>query len=175
MAKTKSQKKEILKNLEEKIKTAKSIVFASFNALGVKDNNQLRKDLKREGGEYYVAKKTLLNLAMKNGGYEEMKTSEMPGQLAAVFSYEDEIAPAKVIDQFRKKNEGKIEFLGGILENKFLSAAETAELANIPSKPELYARIVGSLNAPISGLVNVMAGNLRSLVYVLKAIEESKK
>jgi len=67
-----------------------------------------------------------------------------------------------------------VSFLGGILEGKFLSKEEVLALAKLPSKQELYAKVVGSLNAPISGFVNVLAGNIRGLVNVLKAIEEKK-
>ncbi|PIV52072.1 50S ribosomal protein L10, partial [Candidatus Falkowbacteria bacterium CG02_land_8_20_14_3_00_36_14] len=70
---------------------------------------------------------------------------------------------------------GKIDFLGGILENKFISAEEVSNLAKLPSKQELYAKIVGSIKSPLRGLVNALSGNFRNLVYVLKAIAESKK
>ena len=90
------------------------------------------------------------------------------------FGYEDEVVPAKIVDEFKKTHEEQINFIGGVLENNFLSAEKIQELAKLPSKQELYAKIVGSLNAPISGFVNVLAGNMRNLVYVLKAIEEKK-
>lgn len=174
MPKTKAQKQVILEGLEEKVKSAKSVVFAKFNKLLVKENEDLRRRLKAEGGEYYVAKKTLLNLAFKNNN-QEVDFKAMDGQIAAVFGYKDEVAPAKVVDTFRKELEGdKISFLGGVLENKFIQAEMVETLAKLPSKKELYAKMVGSLNAPISGFVNVLAGNLRGLVTVLKAIGDKK-
>ena len=176
MPKSKVQKQEILRSLEEKIENAKSIVFAGFNALGVKDNEVLRDQLRQEKGEYYVAKKTLLSLALKNKGLDSLDTKTLDGKIAAVFSYEDEVAAAKVLDNFRKDKEKseKLYFLGGILEGKLLDKAEIEAVAKLPSKTELYAKLVGSLNAPVSGFVNALAGNLRNLVYVLKAIEEKK-
>lgn len=174
MAKTKDQKKEILENLTEKIKRAKSIIFASFNRLGVKENEELRKRLKDEKGEYYVVKKTLLDLAFKESQIKDLHVKDFDGQIAAIFGFGDEVMPAKIVDQFKKDHKEKIEFVGGILENKFMSIAEVQTLAKLPSKQGLFAKIVGSINAPISGLVNSLAGNLRNLVYVLKAVENKK-
>ncbi|MFZ4649045.1 MAG: 50S ribosomal protein L10 [Patescibacteria group bacterium] len=174
MPKTKIQKQEILRSLEAKIGKSKSIVFAGFNALGVKDNEELRAKLRTENGEYFVAKKTLMNLAFKNQGIEGLNARGFDGKVAAIFSYEDEVSPAKAVFTFAKGKEDKIFFLGGLLEGKILSKEEVIALAQLPSKTELYAKLVGSLNAPISGFVNALAGNLRNFVYVLKAIEEKK-
>lgn len=174
MPKSKIQKGEIMRDLTARIKKSKSIVFAGFNALGVKDNEVLRAQLRAENGEYYVAKKTLLGRALKEQGIENLDTKSLDGKLAVIFSYEDEVAPAKVVDAFRKDKEDKIFFLGGILEGKLLSKTEVEALAKLPSKHELHARLVGTLNAPISGFVNVLAGSIRNLVNVLKAIEEKK-
>lgn len=175
MPKNKIQKGEIFRNLSEKIKKSKSIVFAGFNALGVKDNEALRDKLRNEKSEYYVAKKTLINLALKENKLD-IDVRNFDGKVAAVFSYEDEVAPAKILGNFRKDKdkENRIFFLGGILEGKLLSKDQVEALAKLPSKTELYAKMVGSLNAPISGFVNALAGNLRNLVNVLKAIEEKK-
>lgn len=174
MPKTKEQKKNILADIEDKISRAKSVVFANFKGLGVKENEELRTKLKFENSEYYVAKKTLLGLAYKNKGIDSLDIDNFSGQVATVFGYDDEVAPAKIIDQFKKDNQDKIDFIGGILEGKYIDAEKVGSLAKLPSKIELYAKLVGSINAPVSGLVNVLAGNLRNLVYVLKAIEEKK-
>ncbi len=175
MPKNKIQKQEIFRNLNEKIKKSKSMVFAGFNALGVKDNENLRAILRKENSEYYVAKKTLMNLAFKANKLD-INIRDFDGKVAAIFSYEDEIAPAKILGEFRKDKdkENRVFFLGGILEGKLLSKQEVEALSKLPSKTELYAKLVGSLNAPISGFVNVLAGNIRNLVNVLKAIEEKK-
>jgi large subunit ribosomal protein L10 len=174
MPKSKAQKKEILKDLDEKIKKSKSVAFVSFNGLTVKETSVLRKELRAANGEYFVAKKTLVDLAFKDSGIADLDVRGLEGQMATIFSFSDEVAPIKIIDLFKKDKEGKIEFLGGILENKFLNKAEMSALAKLPGKQELYAQIVGSLNAPISGFVNALAGNLKNLVYVLKAIEGKK-
>jgi large subunit ribosomal protein L10 len=176
MPKSKLQKQEILRDLKEKISKSKSVVFAQFNTLTVKDNEVLRKDLKKENSEYYVAKKTLFEIAFKEKNISEGAIRGFDGKIAAIFGYGDEVAPAKVVDKFLhdKEKENKIAFVGGIIADKFMSAAEMKQIAKLPSKLELYSQLVGSLNAPISGFVNVLAGNMRGLLTVLKAIEEKK-
>jgi large subunit ribosomal protein L10 len=174
MPKSKIQKAEILRDLDEKIKKSKSIVFASFDGLEVKDNEELRNNLKKEKGEYYVSKKTLLDLAFKNNKVNDLDIKNLPGKIATVFAYEDEVSPAKVVLNFKKKHEGKIEFIGGILDGKVINKEDVEKIATLPGKQELYAKLVGSLNSPVSGFVNVLSGNLRGLVTVLKAISEKK-
>ncbi|MFH1412549.1 MAG: 50S ribosomal protein L10 [bacterium] len=174
MAKTKKQKKNMLADMADKMNKAKSIVFASFDALGVKDNEDLRKELKQENSEYYVAKKTLFNLALKDAKLENIDVKNFSGQLAVIFGYDDEVAPAKIIAKFDKSHPGKIEFMGGILENRFIEPDQVMALSKLPSKQELYANLVRSINVPFS-MVNALAGNFRNLVYVLNAVGESKK
>ncbi len=172
MPKTREEKKKILEGVIDKIKRSKSIVFTRFTNLEVKESEELRKELRKENSEYLVAKKTLLNLAFKDLNIEGLDAKDLDGQVATIFGFGDEVLPAKIVDKFKKANAQKIEFVGGFLENKFLSGAEMAAVATLPGKQELYAKIVGSINAPVSGFVNALAGNLRNLVYVLKAIEE---
>ena len=174
MPKSKEQKRTILIELGEKIAKAKSIIFTKYSGLTVKENEVLRTLLRKEDNEYYVAKKTLFGLALKDKAIDGLDVKKFEGQVAAIFGYSDEVAPAKIVSQFKKDKEGKIEFIGGILENKFLSAADVTSLAKLPGKQELYSKIVGSINAPVSGFVNALAGNIRNLVQVLKAVSEKK-
>ena len=175
MAKTKEQKKEILNKLTQKIDKARSIIFIKFDYLGVKENDDIRRKLKEENSEYYVAKKTLLDIVFKGKDNKDINVKDFAGKIAVVFGYEDEVAPAKIIHGFKKENEDKVEFIGGILDNKFMTSEEVSALALLPSKQELYAKLVGSLSAPTTKFVNVLTGNTRKLVYVLSAIKEAKE
>ena len=170
---TKNQKIELVKGLTEKIKVAKSAVFVDYKGLKVKDSTDLKKSLRAEGVHYVVVRKTLLDIALKNAGIEGISIKGMEGQVAIAISNTDEVAAAKIIDIFAKTNEN-IKFLGGVLGTQIMSAAEVKALAKIPSKQQLLGQLVGTLNAPISGFVNVLAGNLRGLVQVLNAISEVK-
>lgn len=174
MPKSKQQKRDILQALSAKLERSKSVIFAKFDKLSVSENNDLRQKLKDESNEYYVIKKTLLQRALDKQKIEGVDVKAFDGRVAAVFGYEDEVSPAKVVADFKKSHEEQIGFVGGILEKKFLDANAVDRLSKLPSKEELYAKVVGSLNAPVSGFVNVLAGNLRGLVTVLKAIEDKK-
>ena len=168
---TKDQKKQIVKDLSEKIKSAKSVVFADFRGLKVKDLNELKRELRKADSSFKVLKKTLMNIALKDAKIE-YDTKKLEGQIAMSFSA-DEITAAKIIDTFSKKNEN-IKILGGILGTQVMDAAQVKSLAKLPGKVELLAKLVGTINAPVSGFVNVLAGNLRGLVQVLKAISETR-
>jgi len=173
MAKTREQKEKTLGELEEKFAKIKAAVFVSFKGLKVKDATALRNILRKEKIDYEVAKKTLLKLALQKTGLEGVDPKKLEGNIAVAFGYDDEVTPAKILNNFKSKNEA-LKILGGILENKYIDSAKVVELANIPSRPELLAKLVGSIDSPVSGFVNVLAGNLRGLVQVLKAVSEKK-
>lgn len=170
MAQTKEQKKTIINDLAEKLKTAKAVVFSDYKGLIVKDMTALRRELNKEGADLKVAKKTLVNLAFKKAGME-VDVKKMEGQLAVAISEKDEVAAAKIIAAASKNNEN-LKIIGGLLGDKEVSADEVKALAKLPSKEELLAKLVGTINAPVSGFVNVLAGNIRNFVQVLKAISE---
>jgi len=169
MALTKQQKQKILEDLKEKLDKQKAILFADFTGLKVKDFSNLRKKLKKEGSELKVAKKTLFGLALKNAGFE-IPLKKMNGEITAVFDYEDELAAAKTVYQFTETNKN-LKILGGIFEQKFIEAEKLIELAKLPTKKELLGRLIGSISAPLSGFINVLEGNIKSLVYVLSSIK----
>lgn len=172
MAQTKLQKEEIVKNLAAKLKASKAVVFSDYKGLQVKDMTVLRRELRASGIDLKVLKKTLISLALKDAGIE-VDVKKLEGQIAIAISSGDEVAAAKIIAKAAKANEN-LKIVGGILGVKELSAAEVNALAKLPSKEELLAKLVGTLNAPVSGFVNVLAGNLRGLVNVLKAVADAK-
>lgn len=174
MPKTKMQKQEDLRSLEVRIKEAKSVVFASYNALGVKESEELRNQLRAEQGGMIIAKKTLLSRALQSAAIEGADVKTFEGQIAVLFSNLDEVGAANLLKKFKIANKDKVEFAGGILEGKFINKASVIALADLPSKHELLSRLVGTINAPVSGFVNVLAGNLRGLVNVMNAISDSK-
>lgn len=170
MAKSKAQKEATVTSLVEKIGRAKSLVFTRYAGVTVKVVTELRRKCRAEQVEYLVAKKTLMGRAFK--------TVKLPvdpltfdGEVATLFGYDDEVAPARILAQFAKDHPALKPF-GGVLEQRFVDASKIAELSALPSKPELLAQAVGSIAAPLSGIVNVLVGNLRGLVQVLKAISQ---
>lgn len=170
---TKKQKQELVNDLAARLKEAKSAVFVDFKGLNVKDTTELKRALRKAQVEYEVVRKTLLDIALKQAGVEGAEARKLEGQIAVSFSAVDEVTPAKIIDTFAKKNEN-VKMVGGVLESKIMDAAQVKALAKVPSKEELLAQLVGTLNAPVSGFVNVLAGNIRGLVQVLGAIKQQK-
>jgi len=173
MAKTRQQKETELQYLQEKLKAAKSVIFAGASKLTVSDTEGLRRSLREQGGEVKVAKKRLLALALEKEGMPKADTANTKGNITLAFGIEDEVSPAKVFANFAKDNENLV-ILGGILEQQYIDATRVKALASLPSRDELIAKTVGTIKAPISGFVNVLAGNLRNFVYVLNAIKETK-
>ncbi|MFA6160133.1 MAG: 50S ribosomal protein L10 [Parcubacteria group bacterium] len=167
---TRLQKEELVKSLAQKLKDSKAVVFSDFKGLAVKDMTVLRNELREKGIDFKVLKKTLISIALKDAGIE-MDLKKMEGQIAIAVSQGDEVEAAKIIAKMAKVNEN-LKIAGGILGKKILSKEEVMALSKLPSKDELLAKLVGTLNAPVSGFVNVLAGNIRGLVQVLKAVSE---
>ena len=174
MAKTKQQKEQIIKDLTDKLEKAKSLVFVNFDGLKVKEVEKLRKIFRSENIDYLVAKKTLMTKAFKVAGLIGVDPKSFEKEAAIAFGYDDEVAPARIIQNFAKDHEA-LKTFGGVLEGQLVSRDKIIELSKLPSRIELLAKVVGSIKAPVSGLVNVLAGNLRSLVYVLNSIKDSKQ
>jgi len=174
MALTKQQKEQIVKSLVEDIQNAKSFVISDYNGLTVNDTQELRQKAKDQGVKFQAVKKTLLNLALEQAKVEGIDPKQLEGSLSIALGLEDEVAPAKIVAEFAKEHE-EVKILSGMLDSKLMSQEEVMALSKIPSKDELLAKVVGSINAPVSGFVNVLAGNLRGLVNVLNSIKDAKE
>ena len=170
MPQTKKQKKETVQKIEKNIDEQKSIIFVSYKGLKAPDIFNFKKMLKEMGCSFLVAKKTLLNIAFKNKKID-FDAKELDGQIGLIFGFEDEINPAKAAFKFQKEKEN-LKILGGFFEEKIIMPENVIELAKIPSKQELLAKVVGSISSPISGFANVLQGNIRNLVYALSAIKK---
>lgn len=166
------QKEALVGKISGEVKDSKSIVFVDFQGLEVNKMNDLRKQLKDSSIFFKVLKKTLMTVALEKAGLKKgMK--EVSGELAIAIG-KDEVEAAKILAKFSKENEG-LKIVSGFLESKELAFEEVMNLAKLPAKEELLAKLVGTLNAPISGFVNALAGNIRGLVNVLKAVADTKQ
>ena len=172
MAKTRQQKEEELALLKGKCADAKTAVFVDYTGTNVEGATQLRNNSREVGAEYLVAKKTLLSQAATEA-VEGFDATSLHGNLGVLFGFGDEVAPARIAKNFSKTIES-FTVLAGVMEGKFIDSTKVNQLADLPSRDELLAKVVGSLNAPISGFVNVLAGNMRGLVTALKGIADSK-
>lgn len=153
-AKVLEQKQQIVNDLTEKLKTAVAGVLVDHRGLTVEEDTILRRELRAAGVEYTVVKNTLTRFAAKNVGYDELDPI-LNGPTALALSFSDVIAPAKILCGFAKKNEN-LEIKSGFMDGKVISIDEIKALADTPSKEVLIAKIMGSMNAPISKLVRTL-------------------
>jgi large subunit ribosomal protein L10 len=172
MAKTKEQKQAQVQALVTNMKEAKSAVFANFQGLTVQETETLRAACRENGIVFAASKKTLVQKALEEAGIEA-DARAFEGGVAVAFGMDDEVAPAQIVAKFAKDHE-LVTLFGGILEGAYISGEKVEALSKLPSKQELYAKLVGTMNAPMSGFANVLAGNVRGLVTVLGAIKEQK-
>ncbi len=170
MQNTKKQKEELISDLSEKLGKAKAALFADYTGLTVAQITSLRNELRKENISAKVAKKTLIDLALKKAGLAEA-AKKMPGQVILITGENDEVAPAKISYKFSRKND-KLKILGGLLNGNFIDLAGVMALAKLPSREQLLASVVGTIAAPLSGLVGVLQGNLRGFVRVLSQIKK---
>ncbi len=159
-----------LVELKEKVAKAKSIVLMNYAGLTVKQQTKLRAALREAGGEFVVAKNTLVNIAL---GKDELK-KDLEGQTGVLFSYNDEVSALKKLVEFAKENE-KPEIKTGLMLDKVLTKTDVIALSKLPSKPELISMLLNRLQGPASGLVNVLNAGVRNLVYALEAVRKQKE
>lgn len=168
-------KEDKVKSLEDKFQRAKTITFADYRGLTANQVATLRSKIKEAGGELIVEKNTLIKLSLKATKHNIAKdeASLLTGPTAIVVAYNDEIAPIKETAESNKALGIPI-FKFGFFGHDFLDSAGVEKLSTIPGKDALRAKVVGSLNAPIYGIVSVLGANLRNLVYALNAIRVQK-
>lgn len=167
-----TQKTKIVDDLAEKLAKQKVVLFSDFHGVSVAKTSELRQNLKKNNSEFKVAKKTLLNLALKKAKIN-FDTKTLQGELGVIFGFGDEALPAKLAYKFSRLNT-TFKLLGGILSGKIFNANEAIALAKLPSREELLSKLVGAMQSPIQGLVNVLQGNIKNLVVVLQKIKESR-
>ncbi len=166
------QKKEVVKQIEEKLNAAKLVVFTDYRGLTVDEMNDLRNRLRVPGVEYKVLKNTMTEFALKNTGHEDV-VADIAGPNAVIFSNEDPVGPVKSVYEFIKQYK-KLEVKVGILEGQKLEAGRIKALAELPSREVLIAQVLGTMQAPITSLVYVLNANLTGLARAIDQIREQK-
>ncbi|MDR1158629.1 MAG: 50S ribosomal protein L10 [Oscillospiraceae bacterium] len=172
-AKVLEEKKAALAALAEQMKSASAGVLVDYKGINVADDTKLRRELRAAGVEYAVVKNTLLRFAIGEVGFDAL-APVLSGPTALAMSAADPVAPAKILNEYARKSNGKFQIKAGFVEGRVITPAEVGTLADLPPREVLLARLLGGLNAPISGLVNVLNGNIRGLVVALAAIAEQK-
>ncbi|MGH4120680.1 50S ribosomal protein L10 [Clostridium sp.] len=148
--------------IKEKLEKAQGLVLSEYQGLNVEDDTLLRKSLREAGVEYKVYKNTLVILAARELGIEGI-VEHLQGPISIAFGYEDPTAAARVLNEFAKTHK-KLELKAGIIQGQVFDGAKINELAAIPPRDVLIARLLGSFKAPLS-----------NFAYLLNSIKEQKE
>jgi large subunit ribosomal protein L10 len=171
---TKEQKAEIVQETAAKLEGATGLYFTSFLGLTVLQANALRSEFYKIGVQYKVVKNTLLKLALDQvGGYDEVYPY-LVNQTGLVISHDDPIQPARVIEKFLKENKDVLQVKACVVEKQVFDGTRLSEVAALPTREDIMASIVGSLAAPITGVVRSLNKFATDLVYAVDAIEKQK-
>lgn len=151
MPRTKVQKKEIIGKVQTIIEGAKSLVFVNIHGLKISEATPMRKQLTKDGVGFFVAKKTLISIALDSKKYDGTMP-ELAGEIGMAYGT-DLIAPARGVYEFQKKFKDSVAIVGGVFESKYMSKDEMLAIATIPPLNTLYGMFVNVINSPIQGLV----------------------
>jgi large subunit ribosomal protein L10 len=169
---TKQFKEDKIVALKEKLKKARVAILTEYKGYSVDEIQRLRRSLQKDGGDYMVTKNTLAKIAVKGTEFEVL-TDAFKGPVAMAFGFEDQVSPAKVLAKFIKESQ-KGAIVGGALDGKLLSAQDAEALAKLPSKEELYAKMLGCINSPASGIVGSVNAVMASLTRAVAAVRDQK-
>lgn len=170
MALTKAKKNEVVSEVSELLSSSKLTVVAAYQGTTVKAIQALRKEAKANGTKVSVIKNRLVIKALEsNDNLKSADISALTGQLLYAFNSEDEVAPAQVLNTFAKTNPS-IQFVGAITaDGQFMSAMDVKALATLPSKNDLIAQVIATLQSPVNEVMNALSGNLHALLDGVEA------
>lgn len=167
-----TEKQTQIDSLREQFDRASFSIVAEYKGLSVTQVTGLRDELRKVDGRFRVVRNTLARRAVAEHPAEGLATY-FTGPVGVVFAFGDPAATAKVVKAFAKES-GTFGVTAGLIEGELLDAGGVAKIADLPSREELLARVVGAVNSPVSGLVNVLAGPVRGLLNALNAVAAGK-
>lgn len=170
MAISRDKKNELVAELTELLSSAKTTAFATYQGLSVADIQALRAEARKAGVTIKVIKNRLVRVALGSiDTYKDLDTSVLSGQLLYAVSAEDEVVPAKVLNDFAKTNDALV-IAGGIsADSGMMTAEEVIALASLPSKSQLIAEVIAQLLSPVHDVTNALSGNLHALLDGVEA------
>ncbi|MBT1073571.1 50S ribosomal protein L10 [Pelotalea chapellei] len=169
----KQSKQELVVQMHDRLTRAKAVFLADFRGMSVGQATNLRNELRSASVEYKVFKNTLLDLAAEGTDVECIRP-HLAGPTAIAISYDDPVSAAKVLNKFAKDPTGKFVLKAGVLSGKLLDLKQIQALADLPSREVLIGKMLGSMQAPATNFVGVLAALPGSLVRVLDAIRVQK-
>ena len=169
------KKTEIINKLTQRFQDSSGIYLTKYTGMNVAKATDLREQFRKNEVSYFVSKNTLTKIAAKNAGYEDKLNDLLNGQIGIAYISGDSAAPARVIRNFEKENkDATLEVIGLVFEGEIFSPEKYKELADLPSRDELLAILVGTINQPMSKLVGTLNGAMSKLMGVLNSLKENK-
>lgn len=166
-------KKQFVEGLKERLERSTVVILTDYKGLDVEAMTELRAKLREAQVEYQVIKNTMLRLASEGTGVEAIKDSFI-GPSAIALSYDDPVAPAKVLTEFAKDND-KLEIKIGVMDGRVLDLSAIKALSDLPSREQLLATVLSAMNAVPTSLVTALSDVPRRMVNVLQAIKDQKE
>jgi large subunit ribosomal protein L10 len=167
-----SEKEQVVASVEEAVEAAQSLIMTTYRGLSVKDLTALRRQVREAGGRMQVVKKTLLLRALE-GRSEEGLSQHMEGPIALTFVSGDPMPVLKSMKEFSRSHEA-LEFRGGWFESSVVSGPELLEIASLPPREELLAKLLFAVKSPLSSLVATLQAVPRDLALTLQALSEKR-
>ncbi len=168
-----SEKEQVIAEVKDMIVRAKGMFFADFTGITVEQVTELRREFRKSNIEYRVVKNTLARKALESvTGYDKVY-EKLVGHTGIAFGYDDPVAPAKIMKKFRDKHE-KLKVKVCVVEKQVFDGKQLDQIAALPSRGEMIAAILGSIQSPIAGVVGAVNAVMRDLVSVIDAIEKKK-
>ena len=170
-----SLKTKIVSELTQKFQDSSGIYLTKYSGMNVAQFTDLRDQFRKNEVSYYVSKNTLTKIAAKNAGYEDKLDDLLNGQIGIAYVSNDPTAPARVIRNFEKTNKtATLEVVGLVFEGELFTPDKYKELADLPTRDELLAKFVGSINQPMTQLVGTLSGAMSKLSMVLSSLKDNK-
>jgi large subunit ribosomal protein L10 len=169
----KNEKTDVISEVKEMMENSSAIFLTDYSGINVEDIGELRTQFRNEGVKYKVYKNTLFKRALEESDKYEKLADHLIGMTGFAFADENPVAPAKIIKKYFDKHE-KLSLKACYIEDEYFDGDRLAELASLPSKNELIASIMGSINSPASGIVGAIAAVTRDLVSVIDEISKKK-
>jgi large subunit ribosomal protein L10 len=165
-----------VKNLVERLRGAKAIVLVDYKGINIEQVNELRNRFRNDNVDYLVQKNTLLKIALNELGITELD-DHLKGPTAVAICLDDEVSPARVVAKFKKEVMEDADFPNfkvGYVAGHVYGQAELADLASLPTRDELLAKVLGSMTAPLTGFMAVNQGIIRKFIYAVDAIKDKQ-
>ncbi len=162
------KKVRLVSEIAESLKKSEVVVITDYSGMSTANLTSLRRKLRSSGVDYRVVKNTLVRFAVDEAG-KGVDPNIFDGPIAVAFGYDDPVIPPKLLYEYAKSSNAPLNVLGGILGNTVLSAEEMKNLAQLPPREILLAKVLGGIQAPLTGLVTVLSGPSRGLANILQA------